>query len=384
MRGDRRRTRVLVRRGGSPGWSPRVPERRWDRNERDERFREPRESPPRVRVPRRGRRRRERSPLFSPSNRLRRGGPDARARRRRGRVAVELGERRRGSARAGQHAGRLRARAALRGVVRAPLFLPEVAGSSPADASRPRRRGRVAARGVAVFRRRRRVVARRRGEIFPRRCRRCRRFARVRDTHWPGLVVRERRRSRRLVRHPDATRRALLGVSVGNGGEAPRRLRGGVAPRKRVRRRRRRALLLGEQQARRARPGGRPGQGRAHARAGVRVWIRRRRRERFFGRGRKRRRRRRLRRLGRRRVRRRFLFVARASGGRFRASVPGRAERHGLRLGRGPRARDEPFPFPRRERESARVCALGRSGSETRDGAPPSARAQKKKKNATP
>jgi len=345
VRGDRRRTRVLVRRGGSPGWSPRVPERRWDRNERDERFREPRESPPRVRVPRRGRRRRERSPLFSPSNRLRRGGPDARARRRRGRVAVELGERRRGSARAGRRAGRLRARAALRGVVRAPLFLPEVAGSSPADASRPRRRGRVAARGVAVFRRRRRRDARRRGEIFPRRCRRCRRFARVRDEHWAGLVVRYGSYgSYRLVRHPDATRRALLGVSVGNGHEAFlrvfSRLRGGVAPRKRVRRRRRRALLLGEQQTRRARPGGRPGQGRAHARAGVRVRIRRRRRLwRFFGcfgRERKRRRRRRLWRLGRRRER--FLFVARASGGRVRVSaVPGRAQRHGLRLGRGPR-----------------------------------------------
>ena len=254
-----------------------------------------------------------------------------------------------------------------------------VAGSSPADASRPRRRGRVAARGVAVF-----------GDGDASSRADAAKFSpavsavsavRARSRH--ALAGSRRSRTTALA-PPGSTPRcdasALLGVSVGSGGEAPRRLRGGVAPRSACVAAAG-ALFCWEQQARRARPGGRPGQGRAHARAGVRVWIRRRRRERFFGRGRKRRRRRRLRRLGRRRVRRRFLFVARASGGRFRASVPGRAERHGLRLGRGPRAR-RTFPFPaagKGKRPSVCPRALGLGDERRRPAERPGTKKKKKK-----
>ena len=217
MRRRRRRTRVLVRRGGRAGWSPRVPERRRCRGESRKRSREPRGSPPPRprRAARAAPRRRGTRKRFG-SNRLHRRRQDARVGGCRGRVAVELGKRRRGSARFGQRA-RLScdARAVLSRVVRHLLFLPEVPGSSPADAPRPRRGGGFAARGVARARRK----FRRRAEIFPRRESV---FSRWSSSHaerrrlFGVLVVsfsRKRRRSprRRIRRVPDATRRALLG-----------------------------------------------------------------------------------------------------------------------------------------------------------------------------
>mmetsp|Transcript_13357 Transcript_13357/g.56917 ORF Transcript_13357/g.56917 Transcript_13357/m.56917 type:complete len:223 (+) Transcript_13357:636-1304(+) len=215
MRRRRRRTRVLVRRGGRAGWSPRVPERRRCRGESRKRSREPRGSPPpRPRraaraAPRRGTRKR-----FG-SNRLHRRRQDARVGGCRGRVAVELGKRRRGSARFGQRA-RLScdARAVLSRVIRHLLFLPEVPGSSAADAPRPRRGGGFAARGVARARR----GFSRRAEIFPRRESVFSRWSPSHAERRRGecrVVSFSRKRRlfsrRRIRRVPDATRRALLG-----------------------------------------------------------------------------------------------------------------------------------------------------------------------------
>ena len=211
MRRRRRGTRVLVRRGGSAGWSPLLPERRRCRNESRKRSREPRGSPPPR--PRRAARPspRRRGTLRFRSHRVHRRRADARVGGCRGRVAVELGKRRRGSARFGRFAFfRLRDARAVLGVVRALLFLPEVPGSSAADAPRPRRRGGVAARGVARARR-----ARRRAEIFPRR-HVFSRWSSSSAERRRGVVVvsfpRNRRHARRrTVFRDDATRRALLG-----------------------------------------------------------------------------------------------------------------------------------------------------------------------------